>query len=55
MSNLMIVVARCLVLATTIAATVKEELKSPPYVHLRRFNIINNYVGIIIIMYFWRK
>ena len=27
----------------------------PAHAHLRRFNMINNYVNIIVIMYFWRK
>ena len=33
----------------------KGSANKPEHLHLRRFNIINNYVGIIVIMYFWRK
>ena len=39
-------------------ATKKKKKKSadkPAHAHLRRFNITNNLLDIIVIMYFWRK
>ena len=41
--------------ATAIANKKKGSADKPAHAHLRPFNIINNDVDIVVIMYFWRK